>query len=379
MDERLKFIAEHLSGRWDNFSALCTTFGVSRKTGYKWLGRYEDDGTDGLAVRSSAPNRSPQSMAADIARSLVDLRRKHPTWGPRKLLAVRQREQPEADWPAASTLGDLLKRLGLVKERRRRRRASPSTQPFQKCSAPNDTWCIDFKGQFPVGAQLCYPLTMTDAFSRYLLCCDAMPRIAGNSVQQSMERVFREHGMPKAMRSDNGPPFASTGFAGLSRLSAWWVRLGIQLERIEPGKPQQNGRHERFHGSLKRDLAPRESMAAEQRALDAYRIEFNTYRPHEALAMKTPADIHVPSARSFPDRLPELEYSHEHELRRVHSAGDIKWRGQVIYVSEALVGEVVGLRLAGDGVWSAFFGPVLLGHVSDRAPHLKLVRPTWGR
>jgi putative transposase len=378
MDERIRFVVEARLGQL-NFAELCRLFGVSRKTGYKWLGRYDAEGAVGLRARSSAPHTSPQQIELDVASALVSLRRTHPTWGPRKLLALLQRTHPALDWPAASTVGDLLKREGLVKPRRRRRRASPTTQPFASCIEPNDTWCIDFKGQFRVGHSFCYPLTVTDAVSRYLLCNRGMERTTTPLVRKILERVFREHGLPSRMRSDNGPPFASTGLAGLSTLSVWWIRLGIVPERIEPGEPQQNGRHERMHGTLKKDVPRRMSMRAQQRALDDFRETFNNLRPHEALDMRTPADLHSPSPRPYPTRLPELEYPSEYVLRSVRSNGEFKWQGRLVYANQALAGETVGLRQQDEGLWAIHFGPVLLGLVDDRATHLGIVQPKWGQ
>ncbi|HUS65789.1 MAG TPA: IS481 family transposase [Kofleriaceae bacterium] len=378
MDERVRFVVEARLGRL-NFAELCRLFGISRKTGYKWMERYEAEGPLGLRARSSAPHTSPQRIEDQVAAELVSLRKAHPTWGPRKLLAILERAHPSRDWPAASTVGDLLKREGLVQRRQRRRHASPTTQPFADCVAPNDTWCIDFKGQFRVGNGLCYPLTMTDAVSRYLLCCRGMDVTDGMRVRKTLERVFREHGLPRRMRSDNGSPFASTGRGGLSRLSVWWIRLGITPERIEPGEPQQNGRHERMHGTLKRDVARRGSMPAQQRALDEFQLTYNTIRPHEALDMRTPAEVHAPSPRSYPRRLPELEYPDGYELRHVRHNGQIRWKYRLVHLNRALAGEVVGLRPEDDGLWSVHFGPVLLGYTDERAPKLGIVRPRWGQ
>lgn len=377
MDERIKFLVEANLRRERSFAATCRLFGISRKTGYKWLARYAEEGALGLLERTSAPHSSPQRISPPIADALVRLRRIHPSWGARKLVAHLAVRQPDVDWPAASTVTDLLNRRGLVVPRKRRRRAEPSSRPFKDCKAPNDTWCIDFKGQFRVGSGLCYPLTVSDAHSRYVLCCAGMPRIDGAEVRHRLERLFREHGLPIAMRSDNGPPFASTGAGGLTRLSAWWVRLGIALERIEPGKPQQNGRHERMHGALKVAVERRTTLAAQQRALDSFRRTYNEDRPHEALAMTTPAEHYASSPRQYPRLLPELEYPTDYELRRVRSGGDIKWRYHHVFLNSALAGETVGLRPEDEGIWGIYFGSVLLGHTDDGGR--ALVRPCWGR
>jgi transposase InsO family protein len=359
------------------FTEACELVGISRKTGYKWLGRFESEGGAGLADRSSAPRSHPNAVTADVRERVLDFRRAHRSWGPDKLLVGLEREDPETDWPAASTVAVMLKAAGLVTPRRRRRRTPPMTQPFAPCTQPNDLWCIDFKGQFPVGGRLCYPLTITDAFSRYILACDGLRSTETKPARAVLERVFHEYGLPSAIRSDNGIPFASTSAGGLSQLSVWWVHLGITPERIEPGAPQQNGRHERMHLTLKQDVAspPQRTFAAQQRAFDAWRQEFNTFRPHEALGMQTPSGLYVPSPRPMPRRLPELEYPDGWELRRVRHDGTMKWHRRHVYVGAPLIGELVGLRPEECGLWTVFLGPVLLGRVHDEALDEGLVRP----
>src|SRR4051812_17187165 len=254
MDERLRFIAT-LSESGLEMSEACRLFGVSRKTGYKWLERYKTHGPSGLEDRSRAPKTTPWALGQEVADLLVEARRKHPTWGPRKILDWLRPQHRGLELPAASTVGDLFRRSGLVQSRRRRRKVENQGTPLAHVKAPNDGWCADFKGHFRVGdGQRCDPLTVTDAFSRFLLCCEGMERPTTEYVWPAFETTFREYGLPAAIRTDNGPPFASRGLGGLSRLSVRWVRLGIRLERIKPGNPQQNGRHERMHRTLKAEV-----------------------------------------------------------------------------------------------------------------------------
>jgi len=376
-EERTRFVLK-ASAEELEFAELCRLFSISRKTGYKWLDRYRRDGAAGLEARSSAPHTHPFAVGAEVRERVIGLREEHATWGPRKLLAFLERHAPKTKWPAPSTVGELLRCAGLVRPRRRRRHCPPATQPFVEAREPNDLWCADFKGQFPVGKRMCYPLTVTDAASRYVLGCDALRSTETSGAKAGFEGVFQKYGLPGAIRTDNGSPFASTGAGGLSRLSVWWVHLGILPERIEPGEPQQNGRHERMHLTLELEATTpaRRSFAAQQRVFDEWRRVFNHERPHEALDMRTPGDLYVPSRRSMPSVLPEVEYPGGWELRRVRHDGTMKWRNRHLYVSAALVGELVGLRPEDGGLWTGFFGPILLGRVHDEALDLGLVRPS---
>jgi transposase InsO family protein len=277
-----------------------------------------------------------------------------------------------------STVSALLKRLNLVHPRRFRHRVPPMTAPFGSCAAPNDTWCVDFKGWFRVSdGSRCDPLTISDAFSRFILRCEAVPGTGAADVRPVFEAAFNEYGLPNAIRSDNGPPFASRGAGGLSKLSVWWVRLGILPERIEPGKPEQNGRHERMHQTLKAETArpPRHTLRAQQLAFDRFRHIFNYERPHEALGQQPPATVYEPSLRRMPLYLPEMTYPDHFEVRHANKTGCIKWNSRHVYISEALAGEYIGVEEIGDGVWLARFGPVELGRFKDDAPQLGLIRP----
>jgi putative transposase len=368
MDERLRFVREY-HRQAVSMSELCRRFGISRKTAYKWLARFEDRGKEGLVDRSRAPEEHPNTTAKDLEEVIVEFRMKNMTWGPRKILAWLQERIPERAWPASSTVGEIIKRHGLVTPASTRRRSSPSSQPLAHADQPNAVWCADFKGWFRTGdGSRCDPLTVTDAFSRYLLCARAVDRPDATHVRPAFERTFRRYGLPAAIRTDNGPPFATTAVAGLSRLSVWFVRLGIRLERITPGKPQQNGRHERMHRTMKAETAnpPQADVVKQQRSFQRFQTIYNEERPHEALEMRVPASVYVPSSRRFPNRLPELEYPAAYDLRHVRPNGEIKLAGTTFFVSEALVGEVVGLQRLDDRYWQMHFGPVPLGCVDAK-------------
>jgi transposase InsO family protein len=380
-DQRVQFIVEALHGP-SSVADLCRSFGISCKTGFKWLARYDAQGPSGLLDQSRAPHGNSNAIVPEIAEKFIALRKLHPTWGPRKLLAWVHSAEPHLDLPAPSTVGALLKRLNLVRVRRRRSRAPAMTVPFGACETPNDTWCTDFKGHFLVrDGSRCDPLTLTDAYSRFLLRCDIVPGTSAVDVRPSFESAFREFGLPRAIRSDNGPPFASVGAGGLTRLSIWWIHLGIQPERIEPGRPEQNGRHERMHRTLKEETArpPRQTLRAQQLAFDRFRKIYNEERPHEALENNTPASAYEPSLRRMPSCLPELEYPGHFELRSVHHAGYIKWKGRILLIGKALHNEVVGLEEVADATYAVRLGPVELGRIKDDLPHLGLIRPRSAR
>lgn len=376
MDERLAFIVACQQGE-ASMAEVCRQFGISRKTGYKWWQRYQADGPSGLSARSRAPHTHPQAVAAAVEERLRAARAAHPTWGPRKLAAWLTAREPDLALPAASTIGVVLARAGLVAPRRRHRHASPSLVGLTPYSAANRVWCVDFKGQFRLGdGQLCYPLTISDGASRYLLRCQGLPAIDTARVQPLFVATFREFGLPETIRSDNGPPFASTGLGGLSRLAVWWLKLGIRPERIAPGKPGQNGRHERLHRTLAQETAqpPKASLRAQQRAFDAFRTEYNQERPHEALGQVPPAQVYQPSSRAYPRRLIRFRYPEAEAVRQVRHNGELQWRGAFIYVSAALAGERVGLHQLPDGHWELIFGPLTLGVLDERLSKIRPLR-----
>jgi putative transposase len=354
----------------------CRIFGISRKTGYKWLERYKTYGPAGLVDQSRAPKQTPWAMSEKLAEALVQVRRRHPTWGPRKILDWMAPRHPNVHFPALSTVGDLFRRRGLVPKRRRVRRLERQTTPLAHVQAPNDGWCADFKGHFRVAdGRRCDPLTASDAFSRFLLRCQAVERPTTEYVWPAFEATFKEFGVPSAIRTDNGPPFASRALGGLTRLSVLWVRLGIRLERITPGKPQENGRHERMHRTLKAEAVwpPAANLRQQQHRFDEFRHEYNHERPHQALGGRTPAQLYSPSLRTYPRKLPEVEYPGHFQIRMVRTDGTIQWRGSNLYVSEALTGEAVGLEEVGDDKWLMRFGYLSLAILDDTGARSSII------
>ena len=374
MDQRLCFIAACVRAE-EPMSGLCARFGISRKTGYKWLNRYSDFGAAGLVPLSSARRTMAQAIDPAVTGALVAMREQRPTWGPRKLLARLSMDRPEVVWPAASTVGDCLHREGLSKPRSRRAREPARKQPEIEPSAANESWSADFKGWFRTGDGVrCEPLTVTDNYSRYLLACEAVPQITTAQVQPILTRLFCAHGMPRALRTDNGSPFASrTGLGGLAHLSVWLLKLDIWPDRIAPGRPDQNGRHERMHRTLGEDVArpPASTVAEQQRDFDVWRQDFNTIRPHEALGQRCPGDFYASSPRCYPDKIAVWEYPADHHVRRVAGDGYIKWRDGKIYLSEALRQETVALARRDDGNWAIRFRNFDLGTLTDEGNELR--------
>src|SRR6266704_2233824 len=373
VEERMRFMVAIEKGE-ESFAAICRRFGVSRRIGYKWLARFEAEGAAGLLDRSRAPLHHPQGIAANIAERCLEVRRAHPTWGPVKVRAYLERHAPKTDWPAASTIGELFDREGLTVKRKLRRRSPPSSAPFAHCEAANDVWCMDFKGWFLTGdGTHCEPLTLSDAHSRYLLRCQAMARLDTEHVWPVLDAAFREFGLPHRLRSDNGAPFASPGAGGLSRLSVKVIKAGVVPERIAPGKPQQNGRLERLHLTLMQDTAnpPARSLREQLERLRTFQHLYNEERPHQALGNGTPAEHYAVSPRRFDGVLREPSYGPDHTVRRVRHNGEIRWHGNRIYLSEALIGEPVGLVEDEQGGWRAFYGPIALGVIAHGGDRLR--------
>ena len=372
VEQRMRFVMA-IEKRGESFASVCRRFGVSRRVGYKWLGRYQEEGVEGLADRSRAPQNHPQAIADAISERCLAVRRAHPTWGPLKVRGYLERRMPAADWPAVSTIGALFDREGLTVKRKLRRRSPPSSAPFAHCGGANEVWCIDFKGWFLTGdGWRCEPLTLTDAYSRYLLRCQVLARTDTEHVWPVLDAAFREFGLPRYLRSDNGSPFASRGAGGLSRLSVKLIKAGITPERIAPGKPQQNGRHERMHLTLLQDTAnpPARNQREQLRRLRDFQRLYNEQRPHQALGNETPADHYTASPRRFDGVLREPSYAADHIVRRVRHNGEIRWNGSTIYISEALIGEPIGLIENDDGDWLVCFGPIELGVIRDRSDRL---------
>jgi putative transposase len=376
MEQRLQFVREYETGLF-TMVELATQYGISRKTGYKWVDRYDGEGALGLQDRSRRPHHSPQATAPELIDALVRLRQRHPRWGPKKLLPVATRAEPDADWPAPSTVSTHLKARGLIERRRRRARpvAVPSTRGA--VTHANEVWTADFKGEFRTGdGQYCYPLTVRDACSRFVLRCDALPAHTLAVTRPRFERAFAEYGLPERVRSDNGPPFGGPGLGRLSALAVWWIRLGIVPERIEPGHPEQNGAHEQFHAVLKAETArpPAASAAAQQRRFTRFCAEYNHERPHEALGYAVPASRYQASPRPLPRRLPPLEYPGHAEIRRVDQNGYVSW-GQPLFVSAALAREDVAFEEVDDGIWTVTFASIVLGRFHARPHRIEPIAP----
>lgn len=365
VDERVRFIAAVQEDPRGNFARLCGRFGISRAKGYKWLARYREGGPAGLLDRKPVPGSCPHRTSEQVEDRVVELRKQLPQYGPKKLRAILLEQAPELAIPAASTIGDILDRYGLIRPRPVRLRVPPSSSPLAHAQQPNDVWCVDFKGHFALGnGTRCHPLTITDAASRYLIKCESVAQPDEMHCRPHFERAFREFGLPRKIRSDNGPPFASKALGGLSKLSVWWLQLGIEPERIEPGKPQQNGRHERFHLTLKQHVAspPKSCAADQQRAFDRFRHEYNDQRPHEALSQTPPARHYDPSPRPMPEAPRAPRYDSDVTVRWVHDNGTISFKGTVLSVGKLLSDQPVALRQMDCDEWELSYGPVLLGH-----------------
>lgn len=377
MDERVQFIADYLRARWST-TELCRRYGISRKTAYKWIIRYDRDGPRGLEARLSQPGSSPQATPDRVVQAIVALRKQHPGWGGKKIVAVLQERRPTWSLPAVSTANDILKRSHLVAPRRRRRRLEHPGYVPSAVTEPNAVWSVDFKGQFRTqDGQLCYPLTVCDVYSRFILACRALPRPTTAATYGAFRAIFREYGMPDRMRSDNGEPFAAASLARLSRLSVWWIRLGIRPLLIAPGSPYQNGTHERMHRTLKADTTrpPARTLAGQQRRFTVFRREYNEVRPHEALQQQPPQRRYTASTRPFPRTLDPVVYPGHFERRRITAPGVMWWHSRPITISTVLIGEDIGLEPIDDGEWDLHFGPVRLGRFDERRDRIVAAGP----
>lgn len=375
MEERMAFVVEWQRGE-ATMAELCRRFGVSRKTGYERIERFTAEGVDGLKDRSRAPRHHPNAVPDEVVSAVADLRRRHPSWGPKKIKARLMRDDPTTRWPAESTIGEILDRNGLVVHRQRRRHFH-ARSVLSPCAAANDVWGVDFKGWFRTGDGMrCDPLSASDLYSRYVLRLQAVERCDEATVWPVLDTAFREYGPPRRMRSDNGPPFAGTGVGGLSRLTVKLIKVGITPERIAPGKPQQNGRHERLHLTVQQETVspPAANRRAQQRRFDVFRRFFNEERPHEALGQDVPAAHYHPAPRAYTGRLCEPEYPTDTDVRRVRHNGEIKWRGELVFLSQALAGEPIALTPTDvDGRWLIFYGPLQLA-IIDPAGKLHRLR-----
>lgn len=369
MQQRVLFIADYLR-EVSSLTDLCSYYGISRKTGYKWVHRFEQSGVDGLAEQPRRPITCPTQTPYPIQQAIIELRQQFQcTPGAKKLQALLARRYPNEVIPSTSTIYNILNRAGLVKSRQRKRRVSPYPQPFAPVKEVNELWSVDYKGQFKLGSgQWCYPLTVMDHKSRYLCGCRALngPRL--KDTQAAFVRLFKTYGLPRRIRSDNGVPFASIARGGLSQLSLWWIKLGILPERIEPGKPQQNGRHERMHRTLKQAATrpPSGTMRSQQKRFDRFSEEYNYQRPHEALQQMTPASLYTNSTREYPKQIPRPFYPDYFEVRKVSMSGVLYWKNKLVYISHLLKDEYVGMEEVDNGIWHVYFGPVKLGHFDER-------------
>lgn len=363
LDERKAFLRDW-SRQEDSLAELCRRYSISRPTGYKWIARFSAEGEAGLEERSRAPLHHPHAIQTAMADRLLIVREQHPYWGPRKIRAYLQHRDPKLVLPATSSIGELLRREGLSRPRGKRRRTPGCSVEVGPASAPNELWCTDFKGWFLCGnGERCDPLTVSDACSRFALLCRSVEKTDGERVRAVYEVLFREDGLPLRILSDNGPPFASPAPGGLSRLTIWWVHLGIQHERSRPGCPQDNGKLERLHETLKQETAspPAASLRQQQERFVKFEREYNYERPHEALGYRTPGQVYVASSRQCPAKVPELEYPSGAILRRVAERGQIKWGGRKVFLSNVLDGEMVGFVEQEEGFYEVSLGPILLG------------------
>lgn len=368
MDQRVQFIGDYQRGVFD-VADLARRYGISRKTAYKWIDRYAADGPAGLVDRSRRSATCPHQTSTAIVDALLDVRRHHPTWGAKKLLKVLRTRQPTWRLPARSTVCDLLDRAGLITTSRRRMVPAYPGRPLTPMTAPNGIWTADFKGHFKTrNGVYCYPLTIVDGFSRYLLVCQGLRSTPIATARPLFLRLFQDYGLPDIIRTDKGVPFATTALGRLSTLSVWWIRLGIRPELIEPASPQHNGRHERMHRTLKAEATrpPSANLQAQQVRFNRFRAEYNHERPHEALAQETPASVYRPSPRPLPRHLAPLEYPGHFEVRLVSRNSGIRWKRHWVCVTHTLAGEFVGLEEVGDGVWDVYFGPLKLGRMDER-------------
>ncbi len=368
VDLRMEFTRAYASQQW-SMTELCEQYGISRKTGYKWAARYDAGGRAALRDQSRRPDRMPRATPDAVVVRLCEARRRHPTWSARKLLGILRTQDPTTAWPTRSTACALLKARGLVRVRQRRTRSHAPATPLPSITRPNEVWTTDFKGEFRTGDGVyCYPFTLRDGFSRYVLRCDALASKHTAGVQRCFARAFATFGLPDRIRSDNGGPFAAPGLTRLSQLSVWWLRLGIRPERIALGHPEQNGSHEQFHRVLKADTTrpPAPTRAAQQQRFRRFCREYNELRPHEALQDATPASCYQPSPRPLPARLPLIGYPGHFEVRRVSSCGTVSWRDRALYLTEVLAGENIGFEEVDDAIWILSFGPVRLARFDER-------------
>ena len=373
MDQRIRFISEYLDGHFA-VSEICRQFSISRKTGYKWLTRYEKYGALGLEDLSRKPHTCPHETEKGIIKTIKRVRHRHPTWGPKKILALLSRRHPDWDFPAISTTADILKREGLITGKSRRIRRKHPGCPTTVATEPNQIWTADYKGHFKMrNGAYCYPLTVCDMYSRYLLGCDGHRAISLKKTKECFTHLFKEYGLPKRIRTDNGVPFASNAIGRISSLSVWWIRLGIYPELIEPGQPQQNGKHERMHRTLKKEatIPSEKNLKTQQERFNKFKKEYNTLRPHEALGMKTPSELYSKSKREMPKKLGQWEYPQHFRVRRVSRNGGIRWQNHRVPVTHTLIEEYIGFEEIDDGIYNVYYCDFLIGRLFEEIGRIK--------
>lgn len=369
MDQKTQFVSEYLRDSL-SFTELCQRYHISRKTGYKWIARYEAQGPAGLVDRSRRPHSSPDQTPERLRLVIIEARHRHPSWGAKKLLKLLRRKDPQQPWPSRWTVCEILRREGLVRHKTQRRKTGHPGKPTTIVTAPNELWCVDFKGQFKTrDGRYCYPLTVTDRYSRYLLGCQGLLSTNTAGAKEVFLHLFKKYGLPAAIRSDNGVPFASTALARLSELSVWWIRLGIRPELIQPGKPQQNGQHERMHRTLKAETTrpPAANLQKQQGLFNGFIREYNEVRPHEGIRLETPASMYESSRRVMPKVIPPLVYPAHFETRLVSKNSGIRWNSQWVAVSQTCAGLHVGLEEVDHGMWDVYLGPVKLGRLLEES------------
>jgi putative transposase len=363
-DMRYQFILS-VERDQDSISKICDAFGISRKTGHKWLKRYQEGGKTQLLDRSRRPLARPGDTSPELEAMIIQVRLRHPFWGAKKIRKVLMNEHPSILWPSPTTVWKILNRNGYTNKRRKRSRLA-QTSPIEDCNFPNDVWSSDFKGWWLTkDGKTCEPLTIFDGYSRFLFCCKHVRRKNYDYVWNLLQEVFQEYGMPKRFRTDNGSPFATTSLGRLSRLAVKLIRLGVVPEWIAPGKPQENGRHERMHRSLKLEAGtpPKETLAIQESRLDRFKYEYNEIRPHEALEMLTPREVYTPSLIKWTGEEDDPQYSEEYEVRCVDKKGFVHWRGMRFFSSEVLKRETIGIKQSKGDLFEVRYGSILLGYI----------------
>jgi transposase InsO family protein len=376
MNQRIDFINAWKSQNF-TVSELCRRFDISRKTGYKWINRVLEEGRLGLQDRSRRSHHHPNKTPHTLVKALLQYKQQHPSFGPGKVVKRLRKLRPRQPWPAISTVGEIFKQHGLVKPRVKRKRVPPHTEPLRHATHRHSVWSADFKGDFALGNDVrCYPLTLFDNYSRFLIDCHGLYSTSLQPVKQRYEQAFRRYGLPHALRTDNGYPFASCGIGGLSSLSIWLLKLGVMPERIAPGHPEQNPRHERMHRTLKAAAInpAKANLSAQQRAFNRFRCEYNHERPHDALNDRCPGEVFHPPSKPYPERLPMVQYPENHTVRQVRTDGTIKWKGDLIYLASSLAKEPVGLRLIGNDRWQLYYAKLVLGVLDSRSQ--RIIRPS---